>query len=529
MMILFFSRSKVLLSLFFLTSFFSGCLRSDSAEQKSLDISSVSFDEQTYPVVIIGGGMAGLTAAVYCSQANIPCLVIEGPKPGGALGQSHSVRNWPGVEQAPGADIVGSVRKQAVAGGVKIINQKVTGVQLNQWPRIIQAQDLYDSSKTNTIKALTVIIAMGTEPNLLGIPGEKENWGIGVSNCAVCEGSLYKGKNVVIVGGGDAAITEADYLADIAKKVTIFVRKDYFRAKDIKAKEKTLALPNVEVMYNTEVTKVINDGSKVSSLVICNNAKNEESDFAVDGLFLAIGSRPNTALFKDQLELDRNGFIVLKKNQETSIKGVYAGGDVSDYEFVQAVTASSDGCKSALQAIKFLKESGFDKSMLALKKESEIEVQKEIPSSVEPSSKPEPAKAPITTSTTTKSITKNSVVSDNEVTEILSTKDFDSLVLKSDKPVVLDLFTTYCGPCKAMMPVVEKLADSFAGKVRFLKLNASSKTVDADLLISKLGPQPLKSVPTFIFANKSKEVDRFVGTASFEEFKKKIAVTFKVK
>ena len=513
MITLFFNRRNVLLFLFLPITFFSACLQSGCVQEK-LDISKVSFDDQTYPVVILGGGMAGLTAAVYCSQANIPCLVIEGPKPGGALSQSHSVRNWPGVEQAPGADIVGNLRKQALAGGVTIVNQKVTGVMFNEWPRIVQTQDVQDSTVAKRIKALTVIIAMGTEPNLLGIPGETENWGKGVSNCAVCEGSLYKDKNVAIVGGGDAAITEADYLADIAKKVTIFVRKDFFRAKDIKAKEKTLARPNVEVKFNAEVDKVIGNGSKVTSLVLRNNLKKQTSDFSVDGLFLAIGSRPNTTLFKNKLELDGSGFIVLKKNQETSVRGVYAGGDVSDFEFVQAVTAASDGCKSALQAIKLLKEIGFDKGMVVQKQKPVQQEQKSLPSS-EALSKP--AESTVSNGT------------EKKVIELMTEKDFDQLVVSSQQPVVLDVFTTLCGPCKAMMPIVDRLAGELKDKVSFVKVNASSKTLNIDTLVQKLKSSPIQSVPTFIFVKQGKEIDRLVGSYEFNEFKAKVTQTFNIK
>ncbi len=483
-------RSSVLMIFLYALS---GCVGSET----HFSAAHVSFDEQTVPVAILGGGVAGLTAALYCSQANIPCVVIEGHKPGGALSQSHSVRNWPGVAQAPGHDIVDSMRKQVAAGGVPIKQEMVIGVDLKQWPRAIQVADCADGAKTRTLKALTVIVAMGTEPNLLGIPGEtgaNGYWGRGVSNCAVCEGALYKDKVVAIVGGGDAAITEADYLADIARKVIILVRKDVFRAKDLKSKDKALSRSNVEVIFNAEVKEVIGDGKTVTHIVIHDNKNNTDDRMALDGLFLAIGSRSNTALFKNHLQLDERGFVVLKNRQESSVKGVYAAGDVADYEFVQAVTAASDGCKSALQAIKFLKDCGFESSMLK-------------------SSRPLPAHEAETQD-------------HGLVHEIKSAQDFQRLVLEAKKPVVIDIFTTWCIPCQKMMPIVQNLAAALKNRVTFVKINASSQDIDIDVITRKLQGQQLQSVPTFVFVKQGKEIGRMIGARDEAVFEKAIKQAF---
>src|SRR5579862_2605443 len=226
------SRSKTIhaLNLFllvFILSFVSSCDGHEHEEKKVKNkIDSVALmqkvDAETIPVAIIGGGIAGLTAAVYAANANLPCTVFEGPKPGGALAQSHSVRNWPGIIDAPGAEIVGNIRKQAVETGVTIKQETVVSVDFTTRPFTIKTKNLLKTGKPKIYQALTCIIAMGSEPNYLGIPGEtgpKGYWGRGVGNCAVCEGSLYKGKNVAIVGGGDASIVEAGYLSDIAKHV----------------------------------------------------------------------------------------------------------------------------------------------------------------------------------------------------------------------------------------------------------------------------------------------------------------------
>jgi len=475
------------------TIFVSSCLQSRS-NQESFDLSTVSFDQDTYPVVILGGGIAGLTSAVYCRQANIPCLVIEGPKPGGALAQSHSVRNWPGILNAPGKDIAQGIRQQAVAGGAEIISGKVVNVDLTEWPRIIEVQDLV-TGFTKKYKALSAVIALGTEPNLLGILGETGPKGFlpGVTNCAVCEGSLCKGKNVVVVGGGDAAITEADYLSGIAQSVTILVRKDYFRAKDTRARDRVLAKPNVKVMFNTQALEIVNNGSTVTGVALLNNKTNETSSMSIEGFFLAIGSRPNTSLFKGQLELDELGFIALKNFQETSVKGVFAAGDVSDHEFVQAVTAASDGCKSTLQAIKFLKGIGFDVSAMVSK----------------------PAEQPSTQAQKRKL-----------VTEIHSPEEFEELVVNSRKSVFIDLYADMCIPCQQMLPIVEELARVYEGSVSFVKLNVSDEAVKAEELIERVGGIPISSVPTFILVRNGHEAARIVGAGPIDKIKMIIDRTF---
>lgn len=492
------SRIRYHWTLLIIIIFFSSCFRFNDTEnsvQPSFDLSNISFDQQTYPVVILGGGIAGLTAALYCSQANVPCMVIEGPKPGGALAQSHSVRNWPGMIQAPGIDITNALRKQVVGGGVSIINEQVVNVDFKQWPRIIQTQ-LIGSNDTQKkeYKGLAVIIATGTNPNYLNIPGEKEYWGKGVSNCAVCEGSLYKGKDIIVIGGGDAAIAEADYLADIARKVSIIVRKDFFRAKDVKIKDRVLARPNVEVLFNTEARQIDGDGSKVTQATLYNNKTATDTKFLVDGVFLAIGSRPNSDLFKDQLSLDKNGFIMLNKNQETSIKGIYAAGDVSDPKFVQAVTAASDGCKSTLDALKFLKEIGFE-----IKNTDQIAQQSQQ---------------------------QKVDFAEKKVIEITSTEDFNHLVVQAKKPVIVDFFTTWCIPCQSMLPIIDNLAGIFKNDVLIVKINAANKSFEVNELMGQIKGAQIQSVPTFVFIKEGKEVDRLLGVQSLELFKKKIATVF---
>lgn len=339
-----------------------GCFH--GIETQNLDLKSIKNITEIYPVVVLGSGVAGLTAANYLAQANIPTIVIEGETPGGALMLSHSVRNWPGVIDLPGREIIDTLRQQAEKSGVRIIDGKATKVDFTTWPFTIELETM-TRSIPNTLQALSCIIATGATPNYLGIPGETGDngyWGRGVTNCAVCDGPLYRGLSVGIVGGGDAAMAEASYLSGIAEKVTIFVRGDSLRAKDHKKRDEVLTLPNVSVIFNTKVTEVQGDDNVVTQVKTLNTKTNETSIVALDGLFLAIGSQPNTTLFKKQLTLDDLGHVVLTHDQATSRKGVFAAGDVCDPVFRQAVTSAGQGCKAALQTQKFLDDLGFKPS-----------------------------------------------------------------------------------------------------------------------------------------------------------------------
>jgi thioredoxin reductase (NADPH) len=538
---------------------FSGCL-GDRVSTAEYQLAGITFNDDTVPVVILGGGIAGLTAAYYCAQARIPCLVIEGAKPGGALSQSHAVRNWPGVLSAPGKDIADSIRNQALHWGVRIVQERVTSIDCKQWPRVIETQDVLDTTKTRTVHALAVIIAMGTEPNFLGVPGEwgaDGYWGRGVTNCAVCEGSLCKGKEVVVVGGGDAAITETDYLSGIASKVTILVRKDSFnKAKDTAARDAVLARSNVAVLFNTEVKRMHGDGKQLTHLTLFNNKTGQSSTFNTSALFLAIGSKPNTALFKGQLELDEHGTIACKLCQQSSVEGVYAAGDIADRDgFMQAITAAGDATKATLQAIRFLKKIGYQVTAAApampkpgkgvggmAEEQGRVDEKPVVKPVAKPTAKP-----------VTKPQEKPSVYAPEElrrdaaspaapkppkglggesegqrraevhaVHELKTMGDLGAIVLKSSTPVVIDLFATWCMPCQRMLPIIDKLATEMAGRITFVKVNVDNQALDLDEILSTLGSDPVKGVPTFLFVKDGKEVGRVVGGRSEQQFKNEI-------
>ncbi len=303
-------------------------------------------------VIIIGSGPAGYTAAIYAARAELKPLLIEGRElggqPGGQLMWTTEVENFPGFPDGlQGPEMMDKFKKQSERFGTRIESDDVTEVDFSSNPFTVKTSD-------KEFKAKSVIICTGASALWLGVPGESEHKGKGVSACATCDGFFFKGKEVAIVGGGDAAMEEAVFLTKFATKVTVFVRKDELRASKI-MQERAINNPKVEIVYHTEVKEVIGDGTKMTTLKLLNNKTNEESEFKADGLFVAIGHKPNTEIFKGQLELDQKGFIVTKPDSTlTSVEGVFAGGDVMDHVYKQAITAAGSGCKAALDAERFL-------------------------------------------------------------------------------------------------------------------------------------------------------------------------------
>lgn len=303
------------------------------------------------PVLILGGGPAGLTAAIYCGRAGIKPVVITGDSVGGMITQSPRVENWPGRDVISGIELGKDLENQARLNGAELLREEVTGVlfspDLSQKAHQITTRSLITQEETIYYTPI-VVIALGATPNKLHVPGEQNYWSKGVYSCAVCDGGFYKDKIVAVVGGGDGALTEAQYLANLAKKVYIIVRGRDFRTVEKQRKEQVLSLPNIEIRYQTIVKEIKGEKDKVSYLILSNQKHKKSYHLPVDALFLAIGSLPNTKLFVNQLKLDA-GYIRLEEHQKTSIKGVYAAGEVADPEFKQAICAAADGAKAAMQ------------------------------------------------------------------------------------------------------------------------------------------------------------------------------------
>jgi thioredoxin reductase (NADPH) len=361
--------------------------------------------QEQYAAVVLGGGVAGLTSATYLARAGLKTLVIVGPTPGGVITSSPTVQNWPGELQISGADLADKLQKQAQANGAILDLSSVKSVDFSTRPFMITTQN-------KTVRAEACIVALGAQPKLLDVPGEKTYYTRGVSTCTLCDGSLYKGKTVAVVGGGDSALTSAQYLANIAHQVFVIVRKDQFRTVEEKRKTTILKTPNIAILYNTTITAIEGDGQKLTSLLLSTG-----EHLKTDALFLAIGSEPNTALFQGQLELNAKGYIVLKDQQATSVEGVFAAGEAADSSFAQASTAAGDGAKAAIQAERSL------------------------------------------------------MVQSSSLRTVQSLQQLEHEVTSSPGETFVYFTSLRCPPCKIFGPIFEVWAQKYADKIRFLKVD----------------------------------------------------------
>jgi thioredoxin reductase (NADPH) len=298
-------------------------------------------------VVIIGSGPAGLTAAVYAARANLSPLLIEGWQAGGQLTTTTEVENYPGFPKGiMGPELMKEMRAQAERFGTVFQTGDVTAVDLQTRPFKV----IVDDEKTLDTK--TLIIATGASPITLGLPNEKRLWGHGVSSCATCDGFFFKDKELVVVGGGDSAMEEATFLTKFATKVSVIHRRDKLRASKI-MQDRAMKNEKITFIWNSIVEDVFGEDI-VTGVRIRNVVTGKVWDFSCAGLFLAIGHRPNTALFAGQLKMDETGYLLTSHGTATSIPGVFAAGDVQDLRYRQAVTAAGTGCMAAIDAERFL-------------------------------------------------------------------------------------------------------------------------------------------------------------------------------
>ena len=301
-----------------------------------------------YDVIIIGSGSAGYTAAIYSCRAGRKTLLIAGSIPGGQLMLTSDVENFPGFPEAVlGPELMERLRKQAERFGPEIVYDDVSRVDFRSQPFTVTVG-------RNSYQGRTVIIATGANAKWLDIPSESKFKGKGVSSCATCDGFFFKDKEVVVVGGGDTAMEEATFLANITRKVTVVHRRDVLRASMI-MQERAMKNPRIGFAWDSTVQEVLGD-SKVTGVRLKNLKTGKENNLTTDGVFVAIGYEPNTGVLKGSVELDAKGYVVTRKETETSVPGVFAAGDVRDYRYRQAITAAADGCKAAMDADRFLAE-----------------------------------------------------------------------------------------------------------------------------------------------------------------------------
>ena len=302
-------------------------------------------------VVIVGSGPAGYTAAIYAARAQLKPIIYEGSvTAGGALMNTTEVENFPGFATGVmGPELMESMRKQVERFDAKIITDDIVSMKLTG-----EIKELTDGSG-NTVKAKSVILAMGSAYKEIGLPNEKRLSGRGVSWCATCDGFFFRDQVIAVVGGGDSAMEEANFLTKFASKVVLIHRRDKFRASKIMA-ERVQNTENIEILYNTDTLEVLGDGQGVTGAKVKNNQTGEEKEIAATGFFVAIGHKPNTDIFKPFINLDETGYIKYEQpgSSKTNVAGVFVAGDAADKTYRQAITAAGTGCMAALDAERFL-------------------------------------------------------------------------------------------------------------------------------------------------------------------------------
>ncbi|MBP2690891.1 MAG: thioredoxin-disulfide reductase [Muribaculaceae bacterium] len=303
--------------------------------------------------LIIGSGPAGFTAAIYASRANLKPIIIEGPQPGGQLTTTTEIENFPGYpDRVTGFKLMEDLRRQAENFGAEVLTGRVTAVDFSKRPFTATVDGKY------TFTADAAIISTGASARYLGLPDEQKYMGMGVSACATCDGFFYRKRTVAVVGGGDTAAEEALYLAGLASKVYLIVRRDRLRASKV-MQQRVFDNPKIEILFNTNTVGLFGNEVLEGAHLVANKGTENENyyDIAIDGLFLAIGHKPNTEIFAGQIELDEQGYVkVDAPSTRTNIEGVFAAGDVADPTYRQAISAAGTGCRAALDLERYLIE-----------------------------------------------------------------------------------------------------------------------------------------------------------------------------
>ncbi len=442
-------------------------------------------------VVIIGSGPAGLTAAIYAGRAKLKPVVFEGFQvggiPGGQLMTTTEVENFPGFpEGISGPQLMKNMRAQAQRWGAELYPEDVTFVDLSQRPFVVRSDE-------REVRTHSLIIATGATAKRLHLPGEEIYWNRGMSACAVCDGAMpmFKGVELVVIGGGDTACEEATYLTKFGSHVHMLVRSGKMRASKA-MQDRVLNHPKITVHWYTEAVEVLGDGQRLTGVKVRNNQTGEIREMAVGGVFYAIGHKPNTDLFKGQLELDEVGYIVTRPGSvATSVEGVFAAGDVQDHEFRQAITAAGSGCMAAMLAERWLSEHG---------------LAQEYP--VVPQSHPEPSPA---TALPEAELPGEAAVAENghEDLDFSKTCHEGSYALRrlyheSDRLLMVKYTAPTCAPCHALRPILNKVIEEFADKLHVVEID-----IEKDPEIAEAGG--VTCTPTVQFFKNKELVAQVVG------------------
>ncbi|MTJ11453.1 thioredoxin-disulfide reductase [Anabaena sp. UHCC 0187] len=405
-------------------------------------------------LVIIGSGPAGYTAAIYAGRANLKPVVFEGFQagglPGGQLMTTTEVENFPGFPQGiTGPELMANMKAQAQRWGAELYTEDVIAVDLSQRPLIIRSQD-------REVKAHSLIIATGATAKRLGLPSEDQFWNRGISACAICDGVLpmFRSAELVVIGAGDSAAEEAIFLTKYGSQIHLLVRSEKMRASKT-MQDRVLNNPKIKVHWHTEAVDVVGKDN-MTGLQVRNNQTGEENTISAKGLFYAIGHKPNTDLFQEQLELDKVGYVTTKKGSlETSVDGVFAAGDVQDHEFRQAITAAGTGCMAAMLAERWLSAKGLIQEF----HQSQAQV-------MQPETQ----------------ITEIAIEFNLQTTRHEGGYALRKLFHESDRLLLVKYISPGCGPCHTLKPILNKVVDEFDGKIHFVEID-----IDKDRDIAENG------------------------------------------
>lgn len=393
------------------------------------------------PVLVMGTGSAGMVAASYCARNSLNVVALEGHMPGGALTQTSFIDNWPGRDKVFGTTLMDEMRKQAKEHGVIFIAQSAAVVDTTQWPFVVTVSD------GSQIYALTIIVATGSIPRRLHVNGDETYWGKGVTTCALCDAPLFKNKSVVVVGGGDSALEEAMQLSAFAKEVTVLVRGKALRA-SVAMQKRIGDFKNVSLRFNTKIKEIFGNGNQVTGITL--DTETGIMEVPMDGVFIAIGQDPSTKIFKGQLQLDDNGYITLsgKRNQATSVEGIFAAGDNSDHEYKQAGVAAGDAIRAAVDAQRWLQKVGYTNEEADRLRAQFFKMQDKSVADGQPK--------------------------EDSVVELTSLEQFEVIKKNQKGLLLLECYTQNCPACKRLAPIFADVAATYDKKALFYKANLSS-------------------------------------------------------
>ncbi|MEX0940389.1 MAG: FAD-dependent oxidoreductase [Candidatus Babeliales bacterium] len=442
--------------------FFIGAYQFHQYKQNKLPDIEQAFDKKNIvPVVIIGSGPAGLSAALYTARAKLGTIVFNGHQLGGQLADVRQIENWPGKKKASGLEAIDDLLDQAKHFGAQTINDTIKKVNLATWPFVIITENNLE------LHALALIIATGRIAKKLNVPGVETYWGKGIGVCTICDAPFHKGQIVAVVGGGDTAGDRALQLAAYAKKVYMFARNPQLDASGT-VQEYLKETPNIEILYNTELKEIDGDGKNINKVVLIDNKTQKTFSLPIRGLYFAIGYHPNSDIFQSYLKIGSEGFILLKgRTQHTNIPGVFAAGDVTDKIYGKAGVATGSGVKAGMDAIDFMQDIGFNQ-----------EIAKQLsPQLFKPDTTPR-----------------------IDIKLITSTEQLER-VIKENPLVLVDFYADYCPSCKNLLSYLEEMGSIYENKVHIIKINHEKNP--------EIGKKfEITSVPSFIAFKNGKLIEK---------------------